>query len=144
MFQENRWQEQNQTTRNTLRKYTKQGRIEFVNGGLGSNDEATSHYEDIITQYDEGLEFLRKEIGVIPRVGYQIDPFGHSSGQALINYYLGFGYLFMVRLHYLEKIVRKLNNDLVFLWKPLGEQRRENVLTVFYHSHYRSNSDSCW
>ena len=32
--------------------------IEFVGGGFSSNDEATAHFEDIITNFELGHEFL--------------------------------------------------------------------------------------
>jgi alpha-mannosidase len=45
--------------------------------------------------------FLRKTFGKVPRVGWQIDPFGHSSTQAgLMGAHLGFDALFFGRADY--------------------------------------------
>jgi lysosomal alpha-mannosidase len=33
-----------------------------------------------------GHEFLKKEFGVIPTVGWHIDPFGHSAANAAMYY----------------------------------------------------------
>ena len=45
--------------------------------------------------------FLRKTFGSIPRVGWQIDPFGHSSTQAgLLAAQVGFDALFFGRADY--------------------------------------------
>ena len=46
------------------------------------NDEATAHYNAIIDQMSIGLRFISNTFGVRPVIGWQIDPFGHSSFQA--------------------------------------------------------------
>lgn len=44
------------------------------------NDEATPYYVDIIDQHTLGFEFIRQNFGECgrPKIGWQIDPFGHS------------------------------------------------------------------
>ena len=43
------------------------------------HDEASCHYLSMIDQTALGHKFLLHEFGVVPRIGWQIDPFGHSS-----------------------------------------------------------------
>lgn len=54
------------------------------NGGFCMHDEAATHYIDMIDQTTLGHQFLNEEFGVTPRIGWQIDPFGHSAVQAYL------------------------------------------------------------
>ena len=55
--------------------------MEFISGGWCMNDEATTHYNSIIDQHSLGAEFLHETFGECarPKIGWQIDPFGHSK-----------------------------------------------------------------
>lgn len=48
------------------------------------NDEASTHYTAIIDQHTTGFTFLKNNFGECarPKIGWQIDPFGHSREQA--------------------------------------------------------------
>lgn len=48
------------------------------------HDEATPHYIDLIDQTTLGHKYIKDEFNQIPRVGWQIDPFGHSAVQAYL------------------------------------------------------------
>lgn len=48
------------------------------------HDEAATHYVDMIDQTTLGHRFIKKEFDVVPRIGWQIDPFGHSAVQAYL------------------------------------------------------------
>ena len=51
------------------------------------NDEATTDYNAIIDQMSIGLRFVEKNFGASarPRIGWHIDPFGHSAQMATIH-----------------------------------------------------------
>ena len=50
-----RWNEQSEDKQNVVRQLVDDGRLEFINGGWCMNDEATTHYNDIIDQMTWGL-----------------------------------------------------------------------------------------
>ena len=54
------------------------------NGGMCMHDEAATHYIDMIDQTTLGHRFIKEEFGIVPRIGWQIDPFGHSAVQAYL------------------------------------------------------------
>jgi len=66
------------------------GQLEFITGGVCMNDEAAPYYEDMVDQMTWGHQFLNREFKVAPSVGWQIDPFGHSSTQAKLFHDMGF------------------------------------------------------
>ncbi|CAF3843849.1 unnamed protein product, partial [Rotaria sp. Silwood1] len=78
------WNEQTDDIREKVKGFVNDGRLEFISGGWCMNDEATTHYSSIIDQHSLGAAFLRDQFGECgrPKVGWQIDPFGHSREQA--------------------------------------------------------------
>ena len=50
------WQEQTDEIKNDVKQLVNEGRLEFINGGWCMNDEATTHYADIIDQMSLGLK----------------------------------------------------------------------------------------
>jgi alpha-mannosidase len=58
-----------------------------------------TNYEDMINNMIIGHNFLKKEFGVIPRVGWMIDAFGHSSANARLFADFGFDAMFVARGH---------------------------------------------
>ena len=112
------WSQQDDETRATVRKYVDQGRLNFVNGGYVQHDEAAAHYVAMIDQTTLGHRFLREEFGYSPTVGWQVDPFGHSSIQAgLMGPELGFDAVFFGRADYQDMKKRAGELNLEHLWR---------------------------
>lgn len=83
------------------------------------HDEATCHYTAMVDQTALGHQFLRDEFNVTPRIGWQIDPFGHSATQgSLLSTGVGFDALYFARIDYEDYRKRIHNKDLEFLWRP--------------------------
>lgn len=83
------------------------------------NDEATTHYTDIVDQMTVGHEFLFREFGVRPLIGWHIDPFGHSSSHPALFARMGFEGFFFGRIDYQDQYIRNLTKNLEFIWRPM-------------------------
>jgi lysosomal alpha-mannosidase len=83
------------------------------------NDEATTHYNSIIDQHSLGAEFLLDTFGECarPKIGWQIDPFGHSREVASLFAQMGFDGLFFGRIDFQDRIPRTLEKNLEMVWK---------------------------
>jgi len=112
------WREQDGPTRELVRQLVKAGQLQFANGGWCMHDEATPHYIDMIDQTTTGHRFLMEQFGVCPKVGWQIDPFGHSATQAaLLSAEVGFVGLFFGRIDYEDLGQRQRNKSCEFVWR---------------------------
>jgi alpha-mannosidase len=89
-----------------VKMLVKQGRFEFANAGWSMHDEACAHYEDMINNMMTGHEFLMKEFGVRPRIGWHVDPFGHSTANPRLFAEMGFDAWFFARIDYQDKAQR--------------------------------------
>ena len=94
------WRDQTDDTKAIVRGLVKSGRFEFINGGWSMHDEACTHYEDMINNMMAGHDFLMREFGVTPRVGWHIDPFGHSNANPRLFAEMGFDAWYFWRLDY--------------------------------------------
>ncbi|CAA3024604.1 alpha-mannosidase At3g26720-like isoform X1 [Olea europaea subsp. europaea] len=112
------WRQQSETLKTKVKELVNSGQLEFVNGGMCMHDEATTHYIDLIDQTTLGHRFIEREFGQKPRVGWQIDPFGHSAVQAyLLGAELGFDSLYFARIDYQDRAKRKDEKALEVIWR---------------------------
>lgn len=94
------WQEQKESKKQAVRELVKEGRLELMSAGWSSNDEACAYYEDIIDNMMIGHQFVEREFGIKPRVGWHADSFGHSSANQRLFAEMGFDAIFFSRFHY--------------------------------------------
>ncbi|CAM4947282.1 unnamed protein product [Rotaria socialis] len=121
------WLEQTEDMKNTVKQLVNSGHLEFISGGWCMNDEGVTHYSSIIDQHSLGAEFLRDEFGECgrPKLGWQIDPFGHSREVASLFAQMGFDGLFFGRVDFQDYAIRNLTKTMEMIWKGsanLGEQ----------------------
>lgn len=90
----------------------------MLNGGWSMHDEACPTYEDMINNHMIGHEFLLKEFGVKPRIGWQIDPFGHSNTNARFFAEMGFDAWFFGRMDWGDDSTREVLKEYEFVWMP--------------------------
>lgn len=132
------WNQQSEILKSKVKELVNTGQLEFINGAMCMHDEATPHYIDLIDQTTLGHMFIKQEFGQKPRVGWQIDPFGHSAVQAyLLSAEVGFDSLFFARMDYQDREKRKRDKTLEFVWqgsKSLGSSSQ--LFTVIFPRHY--------
>ncbi|GJY15527.1 glycosyl hydrolase family 38 protein [Tanacetum coccineum] len=137
-FFERWWNQQSKVLKEKVKELVNTGQLEFINGGMCMHDEATPHYIDLIDQTTLGHMFIQREFGQKPRVGWQIDPFGHSAVQAyLLGAEVGFDSLFFARMDYQDREKRKNEKTLEFIWqgsKSLGSSSQ--IFTGIFPRHY--------
>jgi alpha-mannosidase len=84
----------------SVRQLVQGGRLEIVNAGWSMHDEACVYYEDMLNNMMKGHDFLLKEFGIKPRIGWHIDPFGHSNANQRLFAEMGFDAFFLARLDF--------------------------------------------
>ena len=136
------WKYQTNELKDQVRMLVKQGRLEFINAGWSMSDEACPHYEDFINNMFIGHQFLLEEFGVKPRVGWHIDPFGHSNVSPRLFADMGFDAWFFARLDYQDKDKRLQDIEMEFLWRPMYNHfgKSKQVFTHALYQHYSAPS----
>lgn len=111
------WDEITQDKRQRVKKLLQENRLEIVAGGWVMNDEANAHYFAMLDQMIEGNQWLQQELGVKPKSGWAIDPFGHSPTMAYLLGKMGFRNMLIQRVHYSMKKHLAKNTQLEFVWR---------------------------
>ncbi|KAK4417955.1 Alpha-mannosidase [Sesamum alatum] len=132
------WRQQSDTLKAKVKHLVNSGQLEFINGGMCMHDEATPHYIDLIDQTTLGHRFILDEFGKKPRVGWQIDPFGHSAVQAyLLGAELGFDSLFFARIDYQDRAKRRSDRTLEVIWRGSRSlSSSSQIFTGIFPIHY--------
>jgi hypothetical protein len=115
------YREQTAARQSEIKALVAAGQLTFANGGWCMADEAATTLSDQLDMTARGHLFLQETFGYSPRLGWQIDPFGHSMEQAGALG-VGFGYEGVVigRAHYKDLAQRVASQTLEFRW---GEQK---------------------
>lgn len=112
------------------------------------HDEATTHFMGMIDQTTLGHDFLRKELGVTPTVGWQIDPFGHSATQGgIMTSGMGFDAVYFGRIHYSELENRQKDGECEGLWESTVGGEKDTVfwgLSGSFNGNYGAPQGFCF
>ena len=130
-----------------LKGLIKKKQFSFANGGWCMHDEAATHYMGMIDQTTLGHQFLLKELGVVPKVGWQIDPFGHSATQGgLLTSSVGFDALYFGRIHYVDLLNRQAAAECEGLWSSSAPDNSSVFwgLTGSYGGNYGAPAGFCF
>lgn len=130
------WHEQTEVHQERVKILVNEGRLEFIGGAWSMNDEANAHYQSIVDQFTWGLRFLKDTFGEcgIPKIGWQIDPFGHAKEQASLLAKMGYDAVFFSRLDYMDKIKRVNDKTMEMVWKSsdnLGKKKYFKFILIF-------------
>ncbi|XP_053661562.1 lysosomal alpha-mannosidase-like [Anopheles marshallii] len=123
-----------------------EGRLEFVGGAWSMNDEAAVHYHSVVDQFTWGLRFLNDTFGECgrPRIGWQIDPFGHSREQASLFAQMGYDGLFFARLDYQDKNNRMAKKTPEMIWYTSNSLEENELFTSVLYNHYSAPPGYCF
>ncbi|GJQ67661.1 hypothetical protein Trydic_g16491 [Trypoxylus dichotomus] len=141
------WQDQSVETRKITKELVNSGRLEIINGAWSMNDEAAAHYHSIIDQFTLGLKRINDTLGRCgrPRIGWQIDPFGHSKEMASMFSQIGFEGMFFARLDYRDSKKRHVNKDLELIWHSSSDLgSASNIFTGVLYDFYTAPAYFCW
>uniref|UniRef100_A0A452E7L3 Alpha-mannosidase n=1 Tax=Capra hircus TaxID=9925 RepID=A0A452E7L3_CAPHI len=111
------WETIDVQKKDAVKSLLESGQFEIVTGGWVMPDEAGAHYSAIIDQLIEGHQWLERNLGVKPRSGWAIDPFGHSPTMAYLLKRAGFSHMLIQRVHYAVKKHFALHKTLEFFWR---------------------------
>jgi hypothetical protein len=122
------------------------GQLIFINGGMVQHDEACTHYADMVDQTAQGHQFLYNTYGIRPTIGWQIDPFGHSSTNSILAGQLGFEGNFYTRLDFEDRINRISTRNTEFVARSSASLGTDaEVFTYAFHdASYSPISDFCF
>ncbi|EEZ99703.1 Alpha-mannosidase 2-like Protein [Tribolium castaneum] len=131
------WIHQHDFVKHQVKTYVNNGQLEFIGGAWTMNDEATTHYQSIIDQFTWGLRKLNDTFGDCgrPKIGWQIDPFGHSREMASIFAQLGFDGLLLGRIDYEDKDKRFESKTPEMIWKGSDNLDADIFTGVMYNTY---------
>ena len=66
------WEKQSEDTKSIVRNLTQTGQLEFANAGWVMADEATTTYESVVNEMSLGHDYIERELGVRPKIGWHI------------------------------------------------------------------------
>ena len=127
------WREQEDETKENVRKLLKSKQLEFVTGGWVQPDEANTQLYAMEIQLQEGHDFIRETFGeeYIPKYGWSIDPFGYSPTMAYLLQKYGFKGMLIQRVHYAIKKELALHKNLEFMWRQTWDDHGDH--DIFTH-----------
>jgi len=138
-----RWYaEQDAEMQGIVKELVGTGQLEFINGAWSMHDEANPDFFSMIMNTELGQRLIAEEFGTsaLPRVTWQIDPFGHSAFNAymLASPLSGYSAVYFARADFEDVNVRKSNLSTEVFWAPSPSLGRNSatiggILADYYY-----------
>jgi hypothetical protein len=128
------WGDASEQQKARTHQLVKNGQLEFIIGGWTMEDEACTTYDANINQMTLGHKFIKETFGVVPRFGWQIDPFGASTVAHEQFALMGFDATVIDRIPYKLKQQWREERNLEFVWQPSASYGSN--LSIFTHVMY--------
>lgn len=97
------WERSHPVKQKAFKKLIKEGRLEITTGGWVMPDEACTHIYALIDQFIEGHHWVKTNLGIEPKTGWSIDPFGHGPTVPYLLDKSGLEGTIIQRIHYAWK-----------------------------------------
>ena len=117
-----------------IKELVSQKKIDIINCGMSMPDQALTHYDDLMNTFEYGREFCLEQLGVLPKVGWSIDPFGQSAYISRLFAEMGYTAQVINRIPFYQKAEFKRKKNMVFNWK--GRYEEDTLPTYLTHMHY--------
>ena len=118
------WEEQPDTTRQSVRALVRNGQLELVEGGWSQADEIVASLRERVLNLEAGHDWIGAHIGTgraWPRLGWKLDPFGGSSLSAAIFAAQRADAMVKMRVPSWMKASFQSAGQSEFLWRPPRE-----------------------
>ncbi|XP_078070807.1 alpha-mannosidase 2 isoform X4 [Mustelus asterias] len=111
------WSTIDSQKKDAVKRLCELGQFEITTGGWVMTDEANTHIYAMIDQLLEGHQWLERNLGIKPRSGWAIDPFGHTPTMAYLLKQTGISNMLIQRVHYSVKKYLANQRNLEFFWR---------------------------
>ncbi|KAL0902689.1 hypothetical protein ABMA27_000506 [Loxostege sticticalis] len=122
------WERSHPVKQKALKKLIKEGRLEITTGGWVMPDEACTHIYALIDQFIEGHNWVKTNLGVIPKTGWSIDPFGHGPTVPYLLDRSGLEGTIIQRIHYAWKQWLAQRQIEEFHWIPGWSTKKPSLI----------------
>ncbi|XP_013184912.2 alpha-mannosidase 2 [Amyelois transitella] len=122
------WERSHPVKQKALKKLIKEGRLEITTGGWVMPDEACTHIYSLIDQFIEGHNWVKTNLGIVPKTGWSIDPFGHGPTVPHLLDKSGLEGTIIQRIHYAWKQWLAQRQIEEFYWIPGWSTSHPNLV----------------
>lgn len=130
------WIVRNPERKEEIKQLIKRGQLEILNGGISMHDQACTYFDEILNNYEYGREYSKNVLGILPTIGWSIDPFGPSRTSARLFAEMGYDVLGLNRMSYTQKLKMKHDKNMIFNWNNSDVSPATDMMTYLLAQHY--------